>query len=162
MIFGDDFDGVFRLVFVVLAGDAEEFAPIIDFGGAVRMHRAMDDHGGFTGLVSGGDAADVIFVRGIREAFVVNDHVVWLGPIGIFVEIDLSTGAGAAFVDDGEFNIGDFGNATGERFGLEFVVMAAAAGDDESLEWFAGVELLGGAGGESERDYAKRGDGADQ
>ena len=154
MILGDDFDGVFGLVLVMLAGDAEEFAPVIDLSGAVGVHGAVDDHGGFTGFVGVGDAADVIVVGGVSEAFIVNDDVVWLGPIFIFVELDLGAGAGAAFVDDGEFDVSDLGDGFGQGFGLELVVVAAAASDDEAFKRLAGIEFVGSAdcehGGESD------------
>ena len=161
MIFGDDFDGVFGLVFVVLAGDAEEFAPVIDFGGAVGVHGAVNDHRRFAGFVGGGDAADVIFVGGIREAFIVDDHVVWLGPIGVFVEIDLGAGAGAAFIDDGEFHIGDFGDAGGQGFRLKFIIVTAAAGDDEALERFTGVKFFCGREREADGEGEGSGNGSD-
>src|SRR5262245_46850181 len=55
MIFGGRLYRIIRHVVVITAGDAEEFAPVIELCRAVGVHRAVDDHGWFAGLVRGGD-----------------------------------------------------------------------------------------------------------
>ena len=130
------FDGILRHMIVATAGDPEEFAPVVNGRFAVGVHCAMDDHGGRAAFVAFGDAADVFSIFGIGKAFVVDDDVVAFGPIEVFIKVDLGGGAGARILKDGPLHVRDFADGLGDRLGLESVVVAAAAGDDQGAQWF--------------------------
>ncbi len=134
----DEFHRVFALVIVAAAGDAEQLAPVINVRGAVGVHGAVDDDGGDAIVVRFGDAADVVGVGGVGEAFVVDDDVEFLGPVGVVIQRDLRFGAGAAFHDDGPLDFSEFVDGVGELGALEGVVVAAAAGDEEGADGLAG------------------------
>ena len=132
--------GIATLVVVAAARDAEELAPIVNRRGAVGVHRAVNHDGGFAGLVGGGDFADVGGVSGVGEALVVHDDVVGLGPVRIVVERNLRRGALAALVDDGPRDVAKFLRALEVGLGLEIVVVAAAAGDEQRAHGLGGAE----------------------
>ena len=119
---------------VAAAGHTEEFAPGVGGESAEGVQRAVDDNGGGAGAVGGGDFLDVGEVGGVGEALVVDDVTVSFGPGRIDIESDLAAGGGAALVNDGPRDVAEFLEAPGERLGLEGVVVAAAAGDEEGAD----------------------------
>ena len=126
---------------VAVGGDAEQFAPLVRFGVAIAVHRAVDDRCGDAGVAVGlGDVFDPIDIGHATETFVVNDNVVCLGPIFLFVDRNLDVTIGAALVFDVEGDVGPGGNALGDDAGLVAVVVAAAAGDDQRAERFGGTD----------------------
>ena len=141
----DGANGVMALVIVAAGGNAEEFTPRVFGHRAVGVHRTVDDDGGRAGAVGGEDLGDVGGVVGVGETFVVHDDVVGFGPLGVFVELDLALGGFAAFVDDGPGDGAVGFEALGKHFGLEVVVVAATAGDEQGAEGFR----RGGGGGVS-------------
>ena len=134
------FDRDSAMPLVAVGGDAEQFAPLVRFGVAIAVHRAVDDRCGDAGVAVGlGDVFDPIDIGHATETFVVNDNVVCLGPIFLFVDRNLDVTIGAALVFDVEGDVGPGGNALGDDAGLLAVVVAAAAGDDQCTERFGGL-----------------------
>jgi hypothetical protein len=137
VVFDSHCDRVLALVFVVAAGHTEKLAPIIDFGRAVGVHRAVDDHGVDTFSMRLGDFANVCLIVGVGKTLVVDDDIKTFGPFWIVVEVDLGFGSFASFEDDGPVDVGSmfFGSQL-HGFGLVIVVVATSTGDDEDFEWF--------------------------
>ena len=133
---GDGADGIVTLMIVLTAGDAEEFAPFVGLQRAVSVHRAVYDDGRRARAVGGEDFGNVGEVVGVGEALVVDDDVVGFGPVGVVVEFDFAAGGLAALVDDGPGDVAEFFDAFGESLGLEVVVVATAAGDEEGADGF--------------------------
>ena len=126
--------------------------------GAVGVHGAVDDHCWNASFVRGCNLADVIGVCGIRKAFVMHHHIVTFRPIRIVVERDHRFGAGAAFVHDGPLNGRELADSIGERFALQFVIMAASTGDEQSTERSTGLCLrrrLATAGEQTDHQHKK-------
>ena len=135
VIIRDDFDRVLALVLVVLAGDAQKFSPIIDVGGPVRVHRAVNDDGVDSSLVRPRDLSDISRIRRVGETFVVDDDVVAVGPFGVFVERDFSLRPFAALVDDLPFGSDALVlQSLLHRLSLEVVIVAATAGDQQNFD----------------------------
>jgi len=128
VILFDDGHWVSALMVVFAACDTQEFSPIIDLGGAVGVHCAVDDDGVHPFIVRFGNAADVGFVVCVREAFVVNDDIMALEPLRIFVEVNHGLGPFAPLIDDDPVDWDTFFlGCQLHGFALEFVIMAAAA-----------------------------------
>lgn len=94
------------------------------------MHRAVDDYAGFSLLVGIGNFFDILGVLCLGKALVVHDHIVRFRPVRIIVEINLCVGAAATFINDGPLDGCPCFRGDGECLGLEFVIVAAAAGDE--------------------------------
>ena len=140
VVFVQNSDRIAALVLVMAAGHTEEFAPIIDFCGAVSVHGAVHDDGVDTIAVGLRDFTDVIRIVGIGEAFVVHDDIEAFGPVGLAVQIDRRAGSFASFeydrpVDRDRLLFG--GQLHG--FGLVVVIVAATAGDDQNLDRLGGL-----------------------
>ena len=134
-----DGDGFLRAV--ASGMKAEVLGPLI---GAIskRVHGAVKVDGG-NGLM---DCEDVlhrgeVLIRG--SAFVVNDHVVSLGPIGVVIKWERGIGAAVVGPDDINADVGAFLDALVEDLVLCLVIVAAAAGDEEGFEGKGFFSCLG-------------------
>jgi len=61
-----------------------------------------------------GDPPDVVRGLCVGEALVVDHHIEALGPVGLIVEGNLGSSAGASLADDGPFHSGVSGYGIGE------------------------------------------------
>ena len=77
----------------------DELEPIVG-PRPVAVHRAVQVDRRNTVLVGVQDVPDIRLLRHIGRAFVVNDHVVALGPVGIVVDVEPRLGALVGRVDD--------------------------------------------------------------
>ncbi len=90
----------------------------------------MQHHGGHSFKVRPGDPLDVRHVFDRAVAFVMDDDVVSLGPIGLGIDAH-AVRAVFPLVDDGPLDIGPGAHPFGNNLLLGFVIMATAAGDHE-------------------------------
>lgn len=72
----DDRSRVVALVIVATGGYAEEFAPVVNLGGTICMHRAMNDDRGSSGFMGADNFGNVGWFGGVRVALVVDDDIV--------------------------------------------------------------------------------------
>ena len=135
------FDRDSAVPLVAVGGNAEQFAPLVRLGVAVAVHRTVDDRRGDAGVaVCLGDILDPVDIGHAAETFVVNDDVVRLGPVLLFVDGNLYVSVGTALVFDVEGDVRSSGDTLGDDAGLVAVVVAAAAGDDQRAERFGGTD----------------------
>ena len=113
---------------VATTGNAQEFAPIINLGRTVSVHRAMDDHRIDPFEMRLGDAAYVLFRVGIREALVVNNYVKALEPLWVLIEVDHGFRPLATLVHDRPIDWDAFFlRSYLHRFALEVVVVTTSS-----------------------------------
>ena len=106
---------------------------------AIAMHRAVHHHRGHALPVLGDDSLHEVEVFHFPKALVVEDDVVAFRPVGLRVDRHLVVAARAPFMHHGHVHAGPLGHAIGDHLLLPVVVVAAAAGDVEHLQWLAGL-----------------------
>ena len=92
--------------FVIVGTDPQAFAPFIGSRMAITVDRAMNHHRRDAFAMRLGNMIDKIHVGHVAKAFVMHDHVVAFGPIGLFVDAhamvaDAAALGVAALVEDG-------------------------------------------------------------
>ena len=80
------------------------------------------------------DAVDHFQVLDVGAAFVVDDHVETLGPVGLLVDGVEVLGARVGVVGDRPLDVGPGGDALGEDVLLFRVIVAAAADDEQGAD----------------------------
>ena len=117
-------------------GHTKKLAPVVGFGRAIGVHRAVNHHRRYAFLMGVGDTTDVILINRVGKALVMHHHVVALGPVGIAIKINLGLGSSAAFVDHLPLNLGLLSHTLYQRLALELIVVTATAGDQQCPHWF--------------------------
>src|SRR5262249_44799005 len=95
-----------------------------------------------------------------REALVVDDHVIPVGPAGGFVDADPVVPRPVPLVDDRPFDPGAGGDRPGQQLLLGLVVVAATPPDVRGANGTGGVRVLGRRGrgrGERQGEQGERG-----
>jgi len=136
---GDNFERARCLM--THGSDAEHFAPFITAGVAITVNRAMEGDSWDAIKMGFSDVLDPVDVRDLAGAFVVQDDIETFGPVGLVVDAEFVGAAFAvAFVDDGPGDVGASTDAFGEDFRLGGVIVTAAAGDEQSVDWLGGAK----------------------
>ena len=99
----------------------------------------MQDDGGQAFLVGAEDGLDDLQGVDVRGAFVVDDDVELLGPVGLVVGGILVLGGAVGVVGDGPLDVGLAGDAPGDGVFLVLVVVAAPAQDEEGANRLVGL-----------------------
>ena len=102
------------------------------------------------------DAVDDVQVLDIRRAFIVDDHVVALGPFRVGINRVEVHGGLVGVVGDGPFDVGPGRDALGEDVLLLGVVVAAAAEDQQGLDRFGSRFVLSPGAGEAQAGDEQR------
>ena len=136
MVFRDNLDWVFGLMVVTLAGHAQELAPVVDLRGSISVHRTVNHNRVGTFFVRLGNFPNVVGIACASEAFVVDDAVVALSPMGVVVELQLRTRAGSSLMHDRPVDDDvTFFRGFDQLLSLVRVVVAAPVGDDQDVQW---------------------------
>ena len=114
---------------------SEVLEPVIR-AGAVAVHGAVEVHGGDAVLVRINDVVNVVHVRlaDAGGAFVVDDHVVALRPVGLLIHGEARSGALVFREHDIDHHIRPRLDALAENAVLLHIVMAAAAGHQQDMQ----------------------------
>jgi hypothetical protein len=148
---GNELDRILALMIVVFAGDAEKLPPVVNLRRAIRVHGAMNHHGRHARVVGRGDFAEVNLVGRVGETFVVNDDVVALGPVGIVVEGNSARVPLPPSITTVQSTGASLVHGVGELLGLERVIVAATAGDQQGAQGFGFRGRTGGVAAISSR-----------
>src|SRR2546423_1194105 len=151
----DESDGDGELGAVAGGLEAGEFEPggdVGEGGGAVAVHGAVEENSGFAGLVGFEDALDEVQILHVGGAFVVDDDIEIVGPAVFFVNAVAMSGLAIAFVDDHPLHVGAGGDAFGDDGFLVFVIVAAAAGDEEGFDWLISASWQEGTENNRQRE----------
>ncbi len=106
------------------------------------MHRAVNQDRWRPVLVRLEDAFEPLGISHASEAFVVDDDVKAIRPVGIFVERDLGVRRRATLLHDGPNNLRPSRDSLADDLLLPSVVVAAPAGDEQCPDGLVGRSNL--------------------
>lgn len=115
--------------------NADEFEPVA-FARAIRVHGTMQVDGRQAFFVGSENVAHGLGVFYVGATFVVNHDVVAFGPVGLFVHFEFGFGRFVGRVNHGDFDVRPGLDALLQDFRLGFVIVAAAAENQERLQGF--------------------------
>src|SRR4051812_47647082 len=115
----------------------------------------MDDHGRNTTAMFRQDVLHELRIIHIGEAFVVHHDVIPFGPSGLFINAYAMLGPVPAFLNNLPRDFRARVDALGNNYFLLVVIVAATAGDIESLERFGIGGKAHGCRSASESDERK-------